>query len=229
MLFKGVSYYTDLDALGDSILKIMSRTILIIYVLFELKKSKVTLKIFELSIWSLALIPLTIWSFISISGKASAIIDDATLMMSIFTLRCLTVALFEEIFFRSYLLHGIRTHFASSDLVAVHLTSFLFGFVHLGNLFFSSATIYEVLLQSFAAYGLALLFHIVLHKGHSLIIVIGIHFLLNFNGSYKSRLLDLESSTVDSPVDLGGFMIVLIFISAMALYSFRVFRANKLE
>ncbi len=183
------------------LVKIVFKTLLIITTLFFIKKSnlihklKIDKKTFIYTFISLFLIS---FSFYNINSE----IENNHLSISfskhlIYLSSCFAVGLFEELFFRvlifSFSLKILEKH--SNQLVrTILLTSIIFAVAHFSNFLNPDYFHISVINQSLFAFSIGILFQSIYMKSNSIILIVTLHTLINYFGSYKSKLFETANS-----------------------------------
>ena len=167
------------------------KLLLIAGVLYVIYKTKV-----ELILWnkkylfwviSLGLVYLAVNS---LSDKTAEI---PLLNHTLFFMVCVTVAIFEEYLFRVYVFDALLKVYTPKKMIRVILiTSALFALAHGGNALRPGVHIYGVIVQIVFAFGIGIFLQALLFRFKNVILIITIHALINYLGSYKSQLLFLE-------------------------------------
>jgi len=102
----------------------------------------------------------------------------------------ISTGFFEEFLFRFLIFFGLLRWFASYSLrhvlVAMLITSFVFGLMHLLNLRHPYYKFQGVLNQIILAFGLGMLFQAVLIRYRSMLVIILLHAAVNFFGMYNT-------------------------------------------
>jgi len=147
----------------------------------------------------------------------------------LFFFSCLSVGLFEELFFRVFVFYFLSTFCFSGKnnlIKSILATSLIFGLIHFTNFFNPDYDKLSVINQMFLAFSLGILLQSLFIKSKNLYLIIIVHALINYLGSYKSRLFDIVRELSDSEnsyTDLTQtlifiFVITVIFILPLSYY-----------
>lgn len=102
----------------------------------------------------------------------------------------ISTGFFEEFLFRFLIFFGLLRWFASYSLrhvlVAMLITSFVFGLMHMLNLRHPNYALQGALNQVILAFGLGMLFQAVLIRYRSMLVIILLHAAVNFFGMYNT-------------------------------------------
>lgn len=160
---------------------------------------------------------LVIYSYFQINSylaknSSSNSLDNFTFLSS-----CLLVGVFEELFFRIFIFFfvlKILYNRKNKLLYSILLTSFIFGFSHLSNLFNPEYLKISVVNQVLFAFSIGLLLQSIYIRTKSLTFIICLHTLINYFGSYKNHLLFSEIDDLETQYTFNDF--ITTFISIMA-------------
>lgn len=130
---------------------------------------------------------------------------------------CLTVGIFEELFFRVFV-YNYFIDSENSTIKAILKASVIFGLVHLNNFFTQEPYILSVVNQVIFAFGIGILFQALYIRFQSITLVIMLHSLINYFGSYKSGLLNFN--IIDAAADTGYSL--RDFFTTFAVFSFLI-------
>ena len=120
-------------------------------------------------------IPLIIIAFVNLLKGIN--LNVSTNQFILISICMICVAFFEEILFRSFLM---RTLMNKNDVLALIVSSSLFGLIHLINIFSNDSNIYEIIMQSVYAFSSGFLYASFFYKTKNIIPIILGHALLNF-------------------------------------------------
>jgi membrane protease YdiL (CAAX protease family) len=121
-------------------------------------------------------------------------------------IRCISVGGLEEFLFR-YLIFVYFLEKFKRYLSSIFFVSLIFALFHISNLFFGSG-LYSFILQIETAFIIGLILQYIFLKTNNLIIVITIHALFNFFGTYHS----LESTQINEYIGFKDFITSQILI-----------------
>ncbi|MGI9526835.1 MAG: CPBP family intramembrane glutamic endopeptidase [Weeksellaceae bacterium] len=198
--------------------KIAFKCVLIVMCLFFLNKSNFFNKLKslrkELPYITISFL-LVIYSYFQINSYlvenySSNSLDNFTFLSS-----CLSVGVFEELFFRIFIFFfvlKILYNRKNKLLYSILLTSFIFGFSHLSNLFNPEFHKISVVNQVLFAISIGLLLQSLYIKTKSLSVIICLHTLINYFGSYKKHLLFGEIENLESQYTFNDFVTTFISI-----------------
>ncbi|MCD4827559.1 MAG: CPBP family intramembrane metalloprotease [Acholeplasmataceae bacterium] len=211
------------NMINDSFLRILGSIIFIIFVyIFGHKILKLNQKPFLKSL--IIIIPALI---ISINNfpfipffNGDAVLTKPIYTIYIFALSCLSAGIFEEVVFRGLILFFFLQKFSKSRdgiLYSILISSALFGFMHVFNLF-DGANIGDTLLQVIYSFAMGTLWAVMLLKTKNIWLVILLHSLYNFTGLLFPTLGNLSEK-----YDLITIISTSIIAIAVAIYTYRIF------
>lgn len=209
-------------------LKIIQKLFLIVLSLVLIFKSKFKINtrksiLFIIPIW-VVLLYLSINNVNNEAFQRNISIDNVNHLL--FIVYCFSVAIFEELFFRVYIFKNVMKTVKNSNkkrkLIKVVLyTSAIFALAHITNIFKEDVVSFSVIIQVIFAFGLGVLFQSLLIRYKNILLVIVLHAIVNYLGTYKLWLLKLNinGSSVDFTMSdfltniIGSslFVVVLIF------------------
>lgn len=219
LIFKVVT--EKIPTLENSLYFIFSRFLLITFILIywlRIEKNKIEFKYFRYTHWSFASVVIIFVCFLlATKGIAREFMSPYYLLL----VECIIVGLFEELLCR----YMIFNNFLSKGYKykkSIILTSLLFALFHLSNLL-SGSSIYSVINQIEFAFIIGLILQLIFIRTSSLIIIVAIHALINFLGSYSS----LTVSTANEKILVSNFLmnqifILVIYIIVLPLYFWRL-------
>ena len=117
-------------------------------------------------------------------------------------------------------------------LFSILVTSTLFALAHLTNLFLSSYDTYSVINQTLFAFSIGIFLQVVNIRTNSLVLVMFFHALINYWGSYRSKLVQIIPETLSEQTfnDFSTTFISIILFSLLILLPLSwVIIRNKLE
>jgi membrane protease YdiL (CAAX protease family) len=162
---------------------------------------------------------LLILIFISVKLVISNSTEQNVLLLPInhflFFSSCLSVGMFEEFFFRILVFYFLSTVCFSEKnnlIKSILISSLLFGLMHFTNFFSPDYDKLSVINQMFLAFSLGILLQSLFIKFKNIYLIIIIHALINYLGSYKSRLFDITREVVDSTNTVNDLIQTLIII-----------------
>jgi membrane protease YdiL (CAAX protease family) len=144
----------------------------------------------------------------------------------IYTSKIYFSAFFEEILFRGVILGILLFKFKNSNnfiLKSVFVTSLLFGFTHIINIWLSEMSPRDVFNQVYATFSLGFLYSVVYLKTKNIYVLIFIHFTTNF----FSQIGGLESVEVTSHtikyVDKTNLQLILSELIRLIIFGIPLF------
>lgn len=187
-------------SIGDSeyplqyVLQISHKLCLIIGVLIVIYTSKIDIEIWNKKyLFLLICAVIGYWALWSISDETETI---PVLNNALFFVSCLCVAAFEELLFRVYVFDGLLKIYTSKKMLRVIvITSLLFAVAHGTNAFHPDVAVYGVIVQIVFAFAIGILFQSLLIRFRNVFLVIALHTVVNYLGSYKSQLLFIERAS----------------------------------
>lgn len=200
--------------------KLLLITITIVLIWQQLRTSKVLKH-------SVFIIPIVlVLLYLAYNSVDSNLEDIPRLNNILFLTSCVSVALFEEFFFRIYLYNGISKHFKNKSLYKnILLTSLLFGLAHAVGFFKTDVVKITVLVQIVLAFGLGVLFQTLLIRFKNIALVVGLHAIINYLGAYKSKLLLQEQTETyvfnDFLMSMAFAIVIVIFILTFSFFLIR--------
>lgn len=197
--------------------KIISKFLLVIItVILTLKYSLIRFKYNKTSIvFTIISFIITLLAFLFIKNEIVVnrlIIDDYKHFL--FLLSCFTVGLFEELFFRIFMFLFMLKIFEKDRrrlLKSIILTSIFFGIAHYSNFLNPEYYTFSVINQSLFAISIGVLLQSLYIRFNSLIFIVTIHTLINYLGSYKSKLFEINQN-FNTDYETGDFLSTLLSI-----------------
>ena len=117
----------------------------------------------------------------------------------LFIVNTLLTGIFEELLFRLFLFVGIYKYlfnFEYDNLVkTIIVTSLIFGLAHISNFFNQDYDKSSVIVQIIFAFGIGIFFQSLFIYSKNILIPIILHFVVNYLGMYKSKLINHEVLT----------------------------------
>src|SRR5690606_2227881 len=107
----------------------------------------------------------------------------------LYLISCIATGFYEELFFRVLVFSLIWDYFRNKIhdvLKSVLLSSLFFGLINFINLFKIQS--YAIVIQVLFAIGIGLLFQSILLRFKNILLIIGLHALINYFGMYKYYL-----------------------------------------
>lgn len=132
----------------------------------------------------------------------------------LFLLSCFAVGLFEELFFRIFMFLFMLKIFEKDKrrlLKSIILTSIFFGIAHYSNFLNPEYYTLSVINQSLFAISIGILLQSLYIRFNSLIFIVTIHTLINYLGSYKSKLFEINQN-FNTDYETGDFLSTLLSI-----------------
>lgn len=215
ILFKNICILTFENTLICKIIYKSSFIIICLFFLYkwnflnELKSIKS-----DLHFVLLALI-LTIYSYFQINSSHIENVSVNSLDNLIFLTSCLSVGIFEELFFRIFIFFFVLKIFDKRKnklFISIILTSLIFGFSHLTNLFNPEFHKISVVNQILFAISIGFILQSIYIRTKSLTFIICLHTLINYYGSYKKHLFFQEIENIESQYSFNDFLTTFISI-----------------
>lgn len=241
-----VSNYFESDDIF--ILKILSYIPIMIFTIFQIWKNKEIFNfefLFKNNLVSAMLIFIIV--YFSLYNKISLINDKSFnisyLLFISFFIQCIITGIFEEIFCRVLIYGYVSKHFEKtkySMLKSILFTSTIFSLMHLTGLFNKDLDLISVINQVLFAFIMGIFLNSVFIISKNLLLVIIMHGMFNFNGMFKSKVLqrnitinDVNQSNMDDFIQsfftfaLFGILIALpILIVALKNKKFFLIKNN---
>ncbi len=138
-----------------------------------------------------------------------------------FLIHCLSTGTFEELTFRVfvfYFLLEILNNNKNQLLLAFFITSLVFGFAHFGNMLRPGFHIFSAIVQVVFAIAIGFILQSIYIRTKSLILIISIHAIVNYFGSYKGYLFN-QTGGLEYSVNMfiQSIIIALLFTMLIAL------------
>ena len=212
-----VSYYS---------IKIGVKISLFLMTLLLLRKELKKIVLFKNNVYT---IPITLLLlYFSITQVYSQLGEITNVNNITFLISCLSVALFEEFFFRVYLFSKINDWRKGNGLFkSIIITSLLFGLAHLSSFFKPDVIKITVITQIILAFGLGVLFQTIFQRFKSVILIVGLHTLINYLGSFKSKLLFIEQKDAFTTQDaIISSISAAIVVVVLVVFSYLLIRTK---
>jgi len=217
--------------------KIFYKTILILSTVILIKKADLLKKLYPVKnailfiIISIGLL-LVSFRYINIVATKNFINLDINEHLA-FILSCFSTGLFEELFFRIFTFYFILKIFKTGKhnlVLAILLSSLIFGFSHLTNIFNPTFHKISILNQVFFAISIGIFLQSLYFRFKSIILIVTLHSLINYLGLYKRNLIKFVNET-DTPYDyndfISTFISILIFTIVIIIpFSYLLIRQN---
>jgi membrane protease YdiL (CAAX protease family) len=153
-----------------------------------------------------------------LSGNAE--ITKPVYTIFIFAITCISVGLFEELIFRGLILFFLLEKLPKNKrglLLSIVISSALFGFMHLFNIF-DGANVGATLLQVMYSFAMGLMWSIIVLKTKTIWLAVILHSLYNFSGLLFPTLGNLTEK-----YDLATIIITSILALSVAFYTYKIF------
>jgi len=205
-------------------LKTILKLLLIVLSLVLIFKSKYSIGlkngIFYILPISLVLIYFSINNVNNVALEYNSSIDNINHFL--FILYCFSVAIFEELFFRVYIFQNVMKIVDNDDkkrklIKAVLYTSAIFALAHFTNVFKEEVVKLTVIIQIIFAFGLGILFQSLLIRFKNILLIIVLHALINYMGTYKVWLIKLNSSGSNADISMSDFLTSMIGCSLFVI------------
>jgi membrane protease YdiL (CAAX protease family) len=135
----------------------------------------------------------------------------------LFFLSCLFVGAFEELFFRVYVFQSLLTNLkGKSQLKIISITSLIFALAHMTNMLKPDVEALSIFVQIVFAFGLGFVFQALYLRFNNIILPICIHGIVNYLGTYKSRLLPKSGEEI-ADYNISDFLTSLSFSLLLSL------------
>lgn len=162
-----------------------------------------------------------------LNGRAT--LSDPMYRVFLFFIECLSTGFFEEIIFRGVLLVFLLkalSHLKNGVLLSIILSSLIFGFIHIFNLF-SGASFGDTILQIGYSFLVGMMWAVMFLKTKNLWLTMLLHATFNFFGQVMFYL-----GNVDYRYDVYTVLITILFALGAAFYSYNLYKQlgnNPLE
>lgn len=195
----------NIDAANTDILIIISRLLLlafIIYYWYYKNTNTFDFRILHSKKWFIISVLLIITSFLFVVNRRIPLTQHYIVHL----IKCMSVGTLEE-FFSRYLIFVYFLEKFKRYPTSVFLVSLIFALFHISNLIFGSG-VYSFIIQIEIAFIIGLILQYIFLRTNNLIIVISIHTLLNFLGTYRN----IESIHTDELIIFKDFITNQIMI-----------------
>lgn len=204
------------DEVNTGILHILSRLLLlafIIYYWYYKNKNSFDYRILKSKLWLIISVLLLVASFLFIVNGRIQLTQKYLLHL----IRCISVGGLEEFLFR-YLIFTYFLEKTKRYSYSIFLVALIFALFHISNLFLGSG-LYSFIYQIETAFIIGLILQYLFFRTNNLIIVITIHALINFFGTYRS----LESTHINAYIVFKDFitnqiMILVVYAIFIPIY-----------
>ncbi len=214
LFFRFIIMYVD-EANAD-IFHIISRLLLlgfIIYYWYYKNKNTFDYRILKSRKWFIISILLLGVSFLFIENEHIQLTQKH--LMHLF--RCISVGTLEE-FFSRYLIFVYFLEKFKRYTPSIFFVSLIFALLHISNLFFGS-DLYSFIYQIEIAFIIGLILQYIFLKTNNLIIVITIHTLINFFGTYRTLgSIHTDESIIFKDFITNQIMILVIYAIFIPIY-----------
>ncbi|MDY0074926.1 MAG: type II CAAX endopeptidase family protein [Acholeplasmataceae bacterium] len=160
----------------------------------------------------------------TLSGQAELI--DPVYRIFLFFLECLSIGFFEEIIFRAILLIYLVELLSDKKqgvLIAIILSSILFGLMHLLN-YFTGSTLIDTLMQVGYSTLLGMMWAVIYLKTKNIWLVMILHATYNFFGQVMFYL-----GEVTHRFDIYTIIITIFFAVIAAIHSFKLYQSIQVH
>lgn len=194
--FSSLGYIKDIDMITNSITRFTAGILLMLLLMGFGRRDLFTFKNVKKSL--LIIIPALLISINNfpiiayLDGRAN--LTEPFYRVILFLIECLSVGFFEEILFRGILLIILiekLNHLKNGMFVSVLISSLIFGFLHLVNLF-EGASISSTMLQVGYSFLMGMLWAVIYLKTGNLWLVMILHATYNFFGQVMFYLGSVE-------------------------------------
>lgn len=224
---------TEVNYLAISLMKLILLSVMIQFIKKEKKDIPV---IFKNS--SIFLLIIFVGTYLSYSNSEKIITLNGTdinlYLHVIFLFKCFVTGFFEETLFRVLLFNSIlKSHFflnKNTIFRSYIATSIIFGLVHLINL--SSLDFFSVLNQILLAFGLGMIFQMLLTKYNNILFIASLHSLINYFGTRNAVLLHFKRTTdleIFSNYEVFLNLAIFIFFDFIIIIYLRYFIKGQMD
>ncbi|MDO9629402.1 MAG: type II CAAX endopeptidase family protein [Acholeplasmataceae bacterium] len=154
-----------------------------------------------------------------LSGRTT--LTEPIYRVYLFLIECLSVGFFEEILFRGIILMFLvkkLEHVKNGLLISIVLSSLMFGFIHILNLY-SGASVSSTFLQIGYSFLIGMMWAVMFLKTGNLWLVMLLHATFNFFGQVMFYL-----GRVDGRYDIYTIGITALFAGIAAAYTYVIYR-----
>ncbi len=141
----------------------------------------------------------------------------------LFLFFCLSVGFFEELLFRVYFFQKLLVNKVPNFWKATIITTLLFALVHSFNLIKADYSILGVFFQIFFAFIMGIIFQALFIRFKNVFLIGTLHGIVNYFGTYRSRLFQIETATSKSAfiwqeffINLGIAAVVIFLALSLA-------------
>jgi len=196
------------------VIKIVIKTLLILLSIALIVKSANHIPILKTNLFIIPLVG--VFFYVPVSQVYDQLNHISQLNHVVFFLSCLSVGIFEELFFRKYLYERVVDYYGNTNVFFnMVVTSCCFGLAHSTNFFNSEIIKVTVITQIVLAFGLGMLFQSVLLRFKNIVLVIALHTLINYLGTYKFKLLLIPKT--EDVYHIKDFLLSLTFAVIIVL------------
>lgn len=196
-----LSYLNRVVFDNNLLTKILAKILLILATYLLIKKIDLgyQLKIDRKTlIYSIISFLLILFSFYTLSLEIEARqLDISYYGHFIFLASCFFVGLFEELFFRVlifFFVFKLLKKYSNYLIKSILLTSIIFGVAHFSNFLNPDYLNLSIFNQVLFATSIGILFQCIFIKYNSIILIVSLHALVNYFGTYKSKLFQITTN-----------------------------------
>lgn len=204
--------------------KIFYKSVLIISLLVIMKNALIYhyLSLRNNFIFAPLVIILLVLSFYCVSIKSSDFGTQISFLKNLtFLVSCIVVGFFEELLFRVFVFQYLRNIWNKNRIIyPMIITSILFGISHLPNYFFNYLDIYSTLNQIFIAIVLGFFLQSLYVRTNNIILIGSLHALINYLGSYKTRLLEIKPNVENVTIGFNDFFDSFLIFLLVSIFIF---------
>lgn len=209
----------------DILSKILTKVILILITLLLLFKARFIYYIKPIIKNTLSFLIISVILIVISFNYINILIDNSGNVLNSkihfeFLIYCLTIGVFEELFFRVYIyhyLHNICQKKEKNLIQIILITSLIFGLAHISNIFNPEYIKATVINQILLAFSIGILLQSIYIRTKSIILVIAIHSLIDYFGMFKRYLLKENSTTISDTYTFDDFITTFISLLIITL------------
>lgn len=207
------------------------KMVLILLILLFIYKSQVfkSIKITSRNIpYVLFSITLLVSSYFYLEKIISQSVLERNNMSSVlFLFSCIATGIFEELTFRVFtynILLDILKNRARKIVLSAVYASLLFSVAHIGNIFLPNFHVFSLILQMVFAFAVGLVLQATYIRTKSLTLIMSLHAIINYFGSYKSYLFEPADSAQEADTLMDFFSSLFFIILFLVLIVWPIFK-----
>jgi len=214
-------FTTDTYSSNYFIVELVSRIIFIGITIGLIQKNSINLKIFNANkiltgIVIIILLYLLYQNVLSESITYNKSVNFTRL--SLYSLMNLSIGFFEELFIRVLIFILVCRYFEYKKLfLAVVVTAFIFSLLHFQNIFIEGNILSDVILQMIFAFGVGLVFQLIMIKTRNLYLLAFIHATIDFNAGLKYKFFnvlpdDINTNVADNTIEISNSLAIIVYL-----------------